>query len=342
MTLWIVFGVLCLLALAFVVWPLYRSSGRLTPTLATVIVFTVAVSAYLYNEIGEPGVPSGAGSLPDASEVVDSLAKRLESNPDDVEGWILLARSYQSVGRYDEAISAYEKAMELEQGQNAQTMIGLGIALMEQQSGQMSERSSNLFENALAMEPNNANALFYAGSAAAQSGNTTLAADRWEALLGMNAPPEIQDLLRRKISEWRGLPIAVAEPTAQPTTDPTAEPQTTTDAIAALNLSLSDEARAAMPADARVFIIARDPAQPSPPIAVAPRRLADIPLTVELTDREAMVAGRPLSGFADFEVVARVSLSGGPAAQSGDWFGSLIVTANSGQTVDLVIDQKVP
>ena len=97
-----------------------------------------------------------------------------------------------------------------------------------------------------------------------------------------------------------------------------------------------------MPADARVFIIARDPAQPSPPIAVAPRSLADIPLTVELSDREAMVAGRPLSGFAEFEVVARVSLSGGPAAQPGDWFGSLIVTANSGQAVDLVIDQKVP
>ena len=55
-----------------------------------------------------------------------------------------------------------------------------------------------------------------------------------------------------------------------------------------------------------------------------------------------MVAGRPLSGYSEFEVVARVSLSGGPAAQSGDWFGSLIVTANSGQTVDLVIDQKVP
>jgi hypothetical protein len=55
-----------------------------------------------------------------------------------------------------------------------------------------------------------------------------------------------------------------------------------------------------------------------------------------------MVPGRPLSGFAEFEVVARVSLSGSPAAQSGDWSGSLIVSANSGQTVDLVINQEIP
>jgi cytochrome c-type biogenesis protein CcmH len=105
---------------------------------------------------------------------------------------------------------------------------------------------------------------------------------------------------------------------------------------------LSEEAMAALPADATVYVIARDPAQPSPPIAVTPHRLAELPVRVDLSDRNAMVPGRPLSGFAEFEVVARVSLSGAPAAQSGDWSGSLIVSANSGQIVDLVIDQKIP
>jgi len=331
MTFWIVLALLSLLALAFVVLPLYRSSGRLTPLIATIVVLAVGFSAVLYNEIGQPGVPSaGAGSLPDTDEVVASLAERLKDNPEDVSGWILLGRSYQSMQQYDNAISAFEKALELEQGRNAQTMVSLGIALMERQGGELTERASSLFENALALEPNNPNALFYGGSVAARRGDTALAADRWEALAQQNAPPEVREMLQRKINEWRGLPPPAAEP--QPAA---------TDSIVSINLSLSEEAAAALPANATVYVIARDPMQPSPPIAVAPRQLAELPVRVDLDDSNAMVAGRPLSGFAEFEVVARVSLSGSPAAQSGDWSGSLIVNANSGQTVDLVIDQEI-
>jgi cytochrome c-type biogenesis protein CcmH len=183
MTLWIVLALLSLVALAFVILPLYRSSARLSPLLATVIILVVGSSAVLYNEIGQPGVPSGAGATIDSSEVVDSLAERLKDNPDDVDGWILLGRSYQSMQQFDEAIAAYEKALELEQGQNARTMVSLGIALMESQGGQQSDRSIRLFENALTLKPNDPNALFYAGGAAASRGDIALAADRWEILL---------------------------------------------------------------------------------------------------------------------------------------------------------------
>ena len=55
-----------------------------------------------------------------------------------------------------------------------------------------------------------------------------------------------------------------------------------------------------------------------------------------------MVAGRLLSAFSEIEIIARVSLSGGPAAQSGDWSGSLKTGPTGGQTVDLVIDQELP
>ncbi len=78
MTLWGVLILLCFAALAFVVWPLYRSAGRLTPVLAAVITLTVGLSAALYHRIGQPGVPSGAGTMPDVGEMVASLEKRLE------------------------------------------------------------------------------------------------------------------------------------------------------------------------------------------------------------------------------------------------------------------------
>ena len=331
MTFWIILAVLCLIALAFVVLPLYKSAGRLTPMIATITVLAVGSAAALYSEIGRPGVPSGAGSMPDSDEVVASLAERLKESPDDVDGWVLLGRSYQSMQQYDDAIAAFEKALSLEQGRNAQTMVTLAIALMESRGGELTERASSLFENALALEPNNPNALFYAGSAAARRGDTALAADRWEQLADQGAPPEINETLRRQVNEWRGLP------------PPDAAPQPAAiNSIVSLNLSLSGEAAAALPANARVYVIARDPMQPSPPIAVAPHQLSELPLRVDLDDSNAMVAGRPLSGFAEIEVVARVSLSGSPAAQSGDWSGTLIVSANSGQTVDLVIDQEIP
>jgi hypothetical protein len=74
---------------------------------------------------------------------------------------------------------------------------------------------------------------------------------------------------------------------------------------------------------------------------VTRRRVSELPAAIELGDRESMVAGRDLSGFAEFELVARVSLSGQPSQQPGDWFGSVIVTPAENNIVELSIDQEV-
>jgi cytochrome c-type biogenesis protein CcmH len=97
-----------------------------------------------------------------------------------------------------------------------------------------------------------------------------------------------------------------------------------------------------LPAEASVFVIARDPAQASPPIAVARRTLSEMPATVELSDSDSMIPGRTLSAFAEVEVIARISVSGQPIAQSGDWFGSAVVKPSEKHSVSLLIDQQVP
>jgi len=210
MTLWIVMILLCFLALTFMIWPLYRCSHRLTPLLAAIIVVGVGLSAGLYRYMGQPGVPSGAGTHPEGDALVAALEKRLEQSPEDLDGWLMLGRSYQSMKLYDKAIVAFETALALEKGEDAQTLVALGITLMERQGGEVPDRAARLFENALAIEPTNPNALFYGGAAAAQRGEASLAADRWEMLQRADAPPEIQDLLQRKINEWRGLATANA------------------------------------------------------------------------------------------------------------------------------------
>jgi cytochrome c-type biogenesis protein CcmH len=331
MTIWLILSALCLVATIFVAWPLYRNLGHLTPVLAMIIVLVFGSSASLYLYIGNPGVSSGAGSPPDIGEIVNSLSQRLLDNPEDAQGWLMLGRSQQMLQQHDEAIATFERALQLEKGQNAQILVALAIALIEQQGGEMTDRSSNLLEDALLQEPNNVDALFYGGGAAALRGDTSLAADRWEALLRMNSLDEVQELLQRKINEWRGLPSPVE-----------IYPMAKDNPVISINISLSDEVVSTLSADATVFVIARVPGQPGPPIAVKRQQLADFPKLIELGDRDVMIQGRKLSNFSKLEIVARVTASGQPIAQSGDWFGSLIANANSGQTIDLLINQKIP
>lgn len=354
MTFWIVLGVLCLVAMLFAAWPFYKTAGRLTPMLAGVIVFTVASSAGLYNHVGSPNVPSGRGgdSLEDMGQVMASLKQRLAENPDDLKGWQMYARSNMSLQRFGDAVSAYERVMELEDGRNAQTLVDLALAILSRDGSAIEGRTAALIEGALAMDPNNPAALFYSGVAAANQGDTDLASSRWEILLGLNPPPEIRTILEQRIAEWRGEPfepttpsVASELPPDHPPVDAAVEEQPAAadpDAVVTARVALSEGALQSIAVDANVFVIARDPAQPSPPIAVSRIRLSELPTVISLGDAQSMVAGRSLSSFEEFELLARVSLSGTPAATSGDWYGSLIVRPADSNSVFLSIDEQVP
>lgn len=352
MTFWIVLTVLCLAALWFGGWPLYRESHRLTPLLAIVVVFTVVFSAGLYNVVGSPNLPSAGAQgeqLPEMGAVMASLKQRLNDNPDDLNGWTMLARSQMALEQFGDAVTSYERIMELEDGRNAQTLVDLALAILSRDGTAIEGRTAALIESALALEPNNPAALFYSGIASANRGDNELAASRWEVLLGLSPPPEIRSILEQKVAEWRGVApesvpaqVADAAPAAAAAVSEPVAPEAASGAVVTARIALSETAMSSISADANVFIIARDPAQPSPPIAVDRVRLSELPTVVALGDQNSMVAGRALSGFEEFELLARVSLSGGPAATTGDWFGSLIVKPSTESTVFLSIDQQVP
>ena len=348
--LWLMLGVMSFVGVVFTVWPFLRENSRNFGVVAVTVVFVVASSAGLYAKIGSPGLENerlthGGGPGADMLEVVEGLAQRLEDNPDDVNGWRMLGRSYMSLNNYGKAIAAFERVVELEDAQTAQGLVELGEAVLAAEGGQtMPQRAMSLFENAIAVEPNNQAALFWGGLGAVNRGDTELAAERWERLLGTNPPDDIRDVIEQRVAEWRGeAPPAVAgaAPAAEAVEPgPTATPLEP-GAIVSANIALSDAAQVALPPDAIVFVIARDPAQPSPPIAVTRRRLAELPAVVQLGDSESMVPGRELSGFEEFELVARVSVSGQPVSQPGDWFGSVIVKPAENGSIDLSIDTPV-
>ncbi|MDJ0909227.1 MAG: tetratricopeptide repeat protein [Woeseiaceae bacterium] len=337
--LWFLFVLMCLGAIAFTVRPMLRDLPRLNVLTGVSIVVLVAVTAGVYNYKGSPDVPSGRGEVvaqqpDDIMAMVEGLAARLAEEPNDVEGWKMLGRSQMALGNFTEAARAYERAVDLEDAQNVQTLLNLGVAIAQAGGNQaLAPEAVTVFETAIALEPNNPEALFWSGFSAVAQGDTLLAADRWELLLNNNPPAELRPQIEAQIAVWRG-----ETPPAPAAQAPAAEQQGT---IVRASISVSETALAALPADATVFVIARDPAQPSPPIAVTRRRLTELPSVVELDDGDSMVPGKFLSGFAELEIVARVSLSGEPRAQPGDWFGSQIVRPADQTDIDLAIDEEV-
>ena len=326
--LWVLLAVMSFGAIAFAIWPLCKDLPRQSLLAAVCIVFITASAAGIYYSVGSPTVASGASGAPDIHQMVASLAERLQKQPQDINGWKMLGRSYMTLGNYGGAAEAYDRAVQLESAQNAQTLVELGVALIEGNERQVTSHAVSVFENALALEPNNPEALFWGGIGAFNSDNPALAAERWELLLNTNPPPEVRDILQQRIALWRGEPVPADAPAAPA-------------GVVVANVSLSDVARTALPTDATIFIIARDPVQPSPPIAVARRSLSELPLAVELGDRESMIPGRNLSAFVEFEMIARVSVSGEPVAQSGDWFASVIVRPADNKEIQLMINEQV-
>jgi cytochrome c-type biogenesis protein CcmH len=92
--------------------------------------------------------------------------------------------------------------------------------------------------------------------------------------------------------------------------------------------------------NAQLFIIARAP-EGGPPIAVIRQPASALPGEFSLSDANSMIAGRSLSAYPEITVIARLSRSGQPTAQPGDWEAQAVVRPTGGATVALVIDQVV-
>ncbi len=320
-----------LVAVLAIAVPLFRQEKRVSGNTAMAVAVIVAVSITTYTRIGSPGVSSPApGALPGVGEMVTSLAERLQRDPDDLAGWKLLARSYVQIRDFGAAIGAFERAIEIEGGQNGQTLADLGEVILLSDRQSRNTRANELFENALAVSPNNQKALFYSGMAAAERGDTELAVNRWETLLATSPPQNIREILVQQIAELRG------------EAPPVPVHGTTGDGVVTVRVTLGESAISQVRPDSTVFVIARDPAQPSPPVAAVRRTAAELPAYVSIGDSDAMTPGRVPSAFAQLEIVARVSSSGQPTAQPGDWFGQQIVSTAESNEISLIIDEQVP
>jgi len=147
------------------------------------------VSWGLYSAIGSPDLPSqplqarldkpASESSPD--ELVARAENHLAKNPDDGEGWDVLAPTYVRLGRYDNAITAYRNALRLG-GESAERLAGLAEAMTMANGGIVSAEAETGFKKALAVEPTFGKAKFFLAMGLVQDGNKADAQAAWEAM----------------------------------------------------------------------------------------------------------------------------------------------------------------
>jgi cytochrome c-type biogenesis protein CcmH len=164
---------------------------------AVIVALTLPLAAaVLYFFIGNLAALAPAAAKPkldarQVEEMVAKLAARMEQNPGDTKGWVMLARSYKVMGRYEEAARAYDKGREIVD-KDAQLLSDHAEALALATGGSLKGRPTELIERALKIEPEDPTALVLAGTAAYERGDFAAAVLYWERLL-QQLPADSED-----------------------------------------------------------------------------------------------------------------------------------------------------
>jgi len=325
--------------------------ARWAAILVLITIPALAVGGYL--QLGSPHLLTPAAPdttsaheanqhLPDNfASMVEQLATRLEKEPDDSEGWYMLARSYGFLKRYEEAAKAYNKVLALEGENNPQLLTDLAETLALANEGEFAGQPIILLKMALEIDPKHQQALWLSGFAQAQKENFSAAIDYWQQFLAL-VPAE--DTQTRKMVEQH---IANAQEILGNQSSSNESPISTvatsnlTQLQVAVNLApaLQNQVK---PTDT-LFIYARATEGLPMPLAIVKKTAADLPLTVTLDDTMAMLPERKLSQFKAVTVLARISPSGLTAMQAGDLFGQVTpVELETTTSVIVEINQIAP
>jgi cytochrome c-type biogenesis protein CcmH len=340
MSLFIIFGILMtLLAAAFVVTPLLRSiDGVNAPITATIMALAVpAVVVLLYVSVGNFEWPDGVrqesrqelpnSDVPDMSAAIASLEERLRGEPDDLEGWLLLGRANVQMQQYPAAQRAYLAAINLDNGTEAKLGLAETQILMDRTS--LGREAGVLIEEVLAAEPDNPRALFYGGMAAMTRNDVPLLQERWRRLLTLSPPPNVRQMIEEQLA---ALGPAESGENVAPVTP------TVVQGAIKVRVAVTDELLAQIDPGAVLFLVAREPARPGPPIAVVRQSAANLPAVIEISDANAMLPGRSISALDRVQLIARISNSGEPIAQAGDISGERILETATAQSELVIID----
>ena len=316
--------------------------------LCAVLLYQLMGSAELIDRLQQARIsqtqPAQQQSQPSGSieDMVAKLAERLQQQPDDLKGWVMLARSYAIMKRYSEAEAAYANVLRLG-GENADLLTDYVDTMVMADGGAFNDESAALLTRALELEPDNLKALWLAGHWKNQSGEHQEAIDYWQRAAAQ-LPPGSKDVavITSQINELQTKLGIQTEPA--PTPAPTvATAGTGQSASLTVQVTLDSNVAAAASPEDTVFIFARAAQGPRMPLAIVRTQVKDLPATVTLDDSMAMTPQMVLSNFDQVTVGARVSKSGGAMPVSGDLQGIVSpINTQTTEAIQITIDSKVP
>ena len=293
-------------------------------TSAGVALAVPLLAGALYVLLGAPLALEKVGQNPhDAApqpieKMVESLAQRLQQRPDDIEGWHMLARSYNALERHREASNAYAHLL-TKTPNDADLLADYADTLAMVMNRSLQGEPEKLIKRALAIDPGHFKALALAGSAAFERRDYAVALAHWQKL--MDLAPADSDVARStpaSMSEARAMLGTSAQAAIKP---PTAQmPQTAAVGEHRLEgvVELDPALRGQVKDTDTVFIFARASSGPRFPLAVLRKQVRDLPASFVLDDSMAMMPGTKLSDHATVVVGARISSTGSATPSPGE------------------------
>jgi len=342
----VVAALMVALALAALLLPLIRQGrrsghGRGVFVLSLAIALVLPLGAgMLYLLVGTPAALNGASTQAQASislpQAIAELRDHLAQQPDDRQGWMLLAQTSAMLHQPGDARDAYDHVLKLD-ANNAEAMVGWAENDSMLRADHMIEgRARDLLQRAVQLHPDNQRGLWLLGISDFQQGDYRTAAATWRLLQpqlepGSNVAKSVAEQIAVADARAGGAPARAASSTTAATA-PGASLQ--------VEVTLSPQLKDKLASGDVLYVYARAPDGPPMPLAVARLDPVKLPATVTLNDAMAMAPTLKLSSAAQVFVGARISHGGEPTAQSGDLEGDAgVVAVDRKQPVKITIDK---
>ena len=319
-----------------------RGRPPVVPLLAAVGLALVA-AFLLYALWGEPN----AALLNRAPEILrdadpgemrrleGALERRLTHNTDDIDTLFHVGYLRMQMANYGGAVAAFA-ALHAITGPNEQVDLAWIQASYLAHGRTLTDTTRSIIERVLSDHPDHPSVLEFLAMDAIHRGDYAASA----GFLGRALQQAISAQRRALLRETLELVLARTSDSGASEVGASAPGEADPSSGVAVLLSLDEafEVDATLP----VFVIARDPGQPRPPVAVRRLTVGDLPAQIEITDADSMMPGRRLADFDVVQLLARVSLGGSPTAESGDLASATVTASPGARRVVLRIDRRVP
>ncbi len=303
---------------------------------------------------GGSGPMQGGGQMPptghdEFSSVLDNLIARLKDDPSDIEGWVMLGRTYAIMGRYDEASETYTKLVNLVPD-NPQLLSDYADVLAMKNQGSLVGRPAELIAQALKIDPEYPKALALAGTVEYEQKNYAKAAAHWEKLLSV-IPVDSQ--LAKSVSDsiadakslkagGKGRIASVAQQQPQAARAQASNQQKAGGVSISGRVTLNKSLASKVSSNDTLFIYAKAKTGPKMPLAILRLKASDLPATFELTDEMAMMPAMKISSFPEVIVEARLTKTGQAFTTSGDLQGFSQPVKLGDSNISVEINRQVP